>query len=1101
MKKLYTLLTLLISISVFSQVSTVPSTPTANSQITITFNAIGTGLEDYSGAIYAHTGLITSESDSNSDWKNVLTQWNENIEKNKLTKIADNSYTFKISPSVFEFYNVPTTTTISSIAILFRTADGNKKNGPDIFIPLYQEGLNVVFTQPSPNSVYTLNDLVTINAEASLAATLELFIDGNSISTITNSTLLNTTHSFTTTGNHRLKIIATINGQRKEATTNIFIKSPTQNQQKPVGITYGTTINPDNSVSFLLKAPEKETVFLIGDFNNWQLDSAYQLAKDGIDFWLTIPNLDPNTEYAYQYLIDYEIKVCDPYSEKILDQWTDKYIKEGNYPNLKEYPNNFTEGYVSTFTINETPYTWAITDFKKPAQDNLIIYELHLRDFTKSDSFREAITKLDYLENLGINAIELMPINEFEGADSWGYNPALYMALDKAYGTKNDFKKFVDACHKRGIAVLADVVFNHSFGQSPMAQMYWNSNTNKPASNNPWYNVDHNLVDNTAAHWGSDFNHESPHTTAFFKDVLSYWMSEYKVDGFRFDFTKGMSNTKYYGSNNWASTYDQSRIDILKNYADYIWAQNPSNKAYVIFEHLADNSEEKVLANHGIMLWGNMNHNFNQNTQGYNNSTDISWISYKKRGWNNPTLVGYMESHDEERIMYKNLTYGNSSGDYNVKNLSTSLSRMETAGAFLFGIPGPKMIWQFGELGYDKSIDLDGRTSRKPVLWEYENDNARKQVYNTWATFAKFKQSLPAFTTDNFDLNVSGLTKSILLKHAEGDVLIVGNFDVTEKSFNVTFSKTGTWYEYFTGQEKVINTNTTQNITLKPGEYKMYSSLKLEDPRGGTSKDDSDGDGIVDTLDQCPNTYPGSTVNEHGCAIFNMPSNNFTVLVLGETCPEQYNGVITISSVLNYNFTTTIDGTPYDFTNHLTVENLDPGTYEFCIRINQYGYEQCFEVTVKAGTNLLGKVSLSKKSSTSTIKLQTGTAPYFIKINGKKLFETHETTFDIPVKHGDLIEVSSSKLCEGTLTQKIAIFNTLTAYPNPTENRITIAVPDTKKTSILVAIYNSQMQLMYQEQQPVIQQEITLDLVSFQKGLYFAKIALEITETVKIIKK
>ena len=76
------------------------------------------------------------------------------------------------------------------------------------------------------------------------------------------------------------------------------------------------------------------------------------------DFWITINNLDTNTEYAYQYLVDYNIKIADPYSEKILDPWTDQYIKDGNYPNLKEYPTNLTTGYVSTFIINEVNYTW-----------------------------------------------------------------------------------------------------------------------------------------------------------------------------------------------------------------------------------------------------------------------------------------------------------------------------------------------------------------------------------------------------------------------------------------------------------------------------------------------------------------------------------------------------------------------------------------------------------------------------------------------------------------------------------------------------------------------------------------------------------------------
>ena len=128
---------------------------------------------------------------------------------------------------------------------------------------------------------------------------------------------------------------------------------------------------------------------LIGDFNNWENNTQYQLKKDTSNpdlFWITLNNLDPNKEYAYQYLVDYTIKIADPYSEKILDPWTDQYIKSGNYPNLKAYPTNLTTGYVSTFLINEPTYSWNVSNFMKPSQNNLIIYELHLRDFTESDS-------------------------------------------------------------------------------------------------------------------------------------------------------------------------------------------------------------------------------------------------------------------------------------------------------------------------------------------------------------------------------------------------------------------------------------------------------------------------------------------------------------------------------------------------------------------------------------------------------------------------------------------------------------------------------------------------------------------------------------------
>ncbi|NOZ04318.1 MAG: hypothetical protein GXO92_06915 [FCB group bacterium] len=101
-----------------------------------------------------------------------------------------------------------------------------------------------------------------------------------------------------------------------------------------------------------------------------------------------------------------------------------------------------------------------------------MIYELLVRDFIDRHDYQTLIDTLDYLEKLGINAIELMPINEFEGNSSWGYNPSFYFAPDKYYGTRQDLKLFIDECHRRGIAVIMDIVLNHTYGQSPLVSGY-----------------------------------------------------------------------------------------------------------------------------------------------------------------------------------------------------------------------------------------------------------------------------------------------------------------------------------------------------------------------------------------------------------------------------------------------------------------------------------------------------------------------------------------------------------------------------------------------------------------------------------------------------
>ncbi|REE80035.1 putative secreted protein (Por secretion system target) [Lutibacter oceani] len=1102
MKKVVLLITLLLTNYVFAQVTTSPALPTANGEITILFDATGTGLDGYTGDVYAHTGVTIN----GERWQNVIESWGNNTTQPKLTRTSTNQFELIITPNVYSFYNVATSETVTELNFVFRSSDGSQQTA-DIFVTLYEEGLNLTFTQPLNGSAYNLNSTITISAEASTNADLELFVNGISQKTTTNTISISTSYKFTSKGTYTLKATATSGSETKETEISVYIKNPTQNQTMPSGVKNGVNDNGDGTITFVLLAPNKTDVLLIGDFNNWAINENYQLYKDGEYFWITLNNLDVNTEYAYQYLVDYNIKIADPYSEKILDPWTDQYIKSDNYPNLKAYPDGLTTGYVSTFKINEENYSWNITDFAKPNQDNLIIYEMLVRDFTESDSYTEAITHLDYLASLGVNAIELMPINEFEGADSWGYNPALYMALDKSYGTKNNFKSFIDACHERGIAVLADVVFNHSYGQSPLVQMYWDALNNRPAADNPWYNQQSNFS-NPDAQWGYDFNHESNYTTSFFKDVLDYWLNEYKLDGFRFDFTKGFSNTPY-GTSSWGSTYDASRITILKNYADHVWNHNSTNKPFVIFEHLADNSEETELANYGIMLWGNMNHGYSQNTMGFNSETDISWISYKQRGWNNPNVVGYMESHDEERLMYKNLEYGNSSGNYNVKNLTTALSREETAGMFFFTIPGPKMIWQFGELGYDYSINTcddgttvsnDCRLSRKPIKWDYQNDVNRKQIFNTWATMIAFKKKYPdVFNSSDFDLNVSGLVKSIVLKHASMDVIIIGNFDVTNKSISTNFTKTGTWFEYFTGEEKSV-TNTAQAFTLAPGEYKMYSTQKLLDPRGGTSTDDSDGDGVIDTEDLCPNTPLGNEVNTTGCTVFSLAATNFTIEAIGETCPDKNNGQINISAEESLNYTVTIAGKKYDFTNSssISANDLSPGTYEFCISVVSNNYEQCYSVVIEEGTIVSGKTSISSK--TATVEITEGTAPYNVFVNNKSVFNTYAPEFTIAIKHGDIVEVKTAVSCEGTYSKKINLFEEIVAYPNPTQGIFEIVLPNSKK-EVIVEIYNIQSQLISSKTYPVLYGKVQLNLENNPTGLYIAKVYLDDPISLKIVKQ
>jgi len=817
--------TLAFAIATSAQVTTSPTLPTASDEVVITFNASSSDLAGYTGDVYAHTGVRIEGS---TTWRYVIGSWGNNTTQPKLTRVAANTYTLLIEESVRKFYNVPDNESIAQMCFVFRSSDASKQT-EDIFVDVVKEGLSVRIKSPDKEKpFYAFGSNVTVDVQANSSTSISLFIDGDEVTT-SSTNQIEYTHTISNYGLQWVKAVAT-DGTEEVADSSYFyvLGGDAPVASLPEGAIPGINVTGTDEVTLVLHDPpaKKEFVFAIGDFSDWLLDEAYLMNRtpDGKHHWLTITGLEPAKEYIYQYWIDGEIKLADPYTEKVSDPWNDKFISSTTYPNLISYPEGKTTGIASVFQIEAEEYQWEATNFVAPPKDELIIYELHIRDFVDDDYIITVLDKLDYLETLGVNAIELMPINEFEGNDSWGYNPSFYFATDKAYGTKNSYKKFIDECHKRGMAVIIDMVLNHSFSQSPLVQMYFDGE--KPTVDNPWYNQ-------TCPHepwcWGYDFDHQSPYTIDFVNRVNEFWLTEFKVDGFRFDFTKGFTNNQ---TGNQGSDYDEQRIGILKTYADYIWEVNPN--AYVILEHFTDNTEERELAEYkasegkGMLIWGNVNHAYSEASMGWLSDSNFNQVSYKQRGYNYPHLVGYMESHDEERMMYKNLTYGNSSNqDHDVKTLGVGITRQKLAGVFFFTIPGPKMIWQFGELGYDYSINYNDRVGRKPVRWDFYDDANRRSLYNLWAELIALRKSFPVFTTNDFSLSVIDAGKRITLLHDDMNVVIVGNFDVTQKNFSFSFPEIGQWFEYFS-QTDIDIQSTNQTITLNPGEFRIYTTSYID---------------------------------------------------------------------------------------------------------------------------------------------------------------------------------------------------------------------------------------------------------------------------------
>ncbi|MGB0930577.1 MAG: alpha-amylase family glycosyl hydrolase, partial [Chitinophagales bacterium] len=791
---------------------------TAEDFVTITFDAKkGNGELAGESTIYAHTGVITSESTAPNDWKYVVSEWGVTDNKVLLTSLGGDKH--QISYNVREYYNVPADETILQLAYVFRNADGSKvgraTDGGDIFIDVAQSsGLQATFAEPFERPyIATLNESFTISVETSEEATISIYVDNLLVAQD-----IGTQAAYEETALEEakkwVKYVASTNTEQVTDSFFYLVQPSNTIETLPEGIEDGITYLNDNSALLSLYAPGKKFVYVIGEFNNWEIDPTYQMkiTPDGNRYWLQMDGLEAGKEYAFQYLVDGFIKIGDPYAEKVLDPWNDQFIPESTYPNLKSYPSGKTTDIVSVFQTAQTPYNWTATDYVRPEQSNLVIYELLIRDFLGSQSYDDLTDTLDYLERLGVNAIELMPIMEFEGNNSWGYNPSYFFAPDKYYGTEDDLKKFIDEAHSRGIAVILDMVLNHAFGQNPLVRLY------PDLDQSPY----HNKIARHPFNVGFDFNHESDATQYFVDRVNKYWLDEYRFDGYRFDLSKGFTQNNTGDDIGAFGQRDDSRIALLKRMADKLWETDPT--AYVILEHFADNNEEKELADYGMMLWGNVNHDYSEAAMGY--SSNLSGVSYKSRNFNSPHLVSYMESHDEERMMYRLLNNGNSNGSYNTQNFETAIERVKMAASFFFTVPGPKMLWQFGEVGYDFSINrcTDGsingncRLSDKPVRWDYYNDENRRSLYDHYRLMIHLKKNYPTFQTDNFNIEVGSTFKTIRLRHDEMDAIIVGNFDVVEKSKLVTFTNFGTWYDFLSGEELEI-TDIFKTINLAPGEF------------------------------------------------------------------------------------------------------------------------------------------------------------------------------------------------------------------------------------------------------------------------------------------
>ena len=839
MKKLTLLLLSVFALTAMAQVTTVPAIIQKgyDGEITIIFNP-NEGNKGMAGATkcYAHTGLITSASSNDGDWKNVVEGWRTNTSKTEMTKDGNNWKL--VIPNIYTFYGVSNSTDIKKLAFVFHDGPGGSKEGKtaenaDIFVELADKGLAVSINDLAEITIQ--NTKVTFTGNATASATLTLKINGETVKTAT-GTQLTHDYTFTKQGNYNIEFTATSGAQTAKATAFTCVpKAPTK-ANRPAGIVNGIYYDKGNPNKVTLctyagsKTEPAKNVFVVGDFNNWTISNDYQLkqANDSAYFWIELTGLTSGKEYAMQYVVvradGKVVRISDLYSEKLLhsdDKWITGYTSK--------YPEK-ADGYVTVIHPGKPAFNWssATLNFKRPNKNNLVIYEVWVYDHTPQRNIKGLIDRLDYIEDLGVNAVELMPITEFDGNDSWGYSPNHFFALDKQYGTSDELKTFIDECHKRGIAVILDMVFNHATGLNPMNKLY---PYGTDLSKNPWFNATAPHSDNVYEDW----NHDFVPTKTMFTRSLAYWLTEYKVDGFRMDLSHGLCGTK-------ANT---SVGNIKHYYENGVKAVSPD--AYMILEHWGANmgSERPQLVNAGMMCWDNTTNAYYQTAMGWlKDGDDLSSA-------NKDNYVTYCESHDEERAFFKAKQWGN--GDLKT-NEEARAARVPLNMAFLTMLNGPKMFYHFAELGFDysKYQNAQGKWGKNDygitselgadydckMQAKYRPEAWMKAPHCRHAAFKKVGQTIqlrtrliPEVFEGSPTASSLGSGKSLRTIQWGSNVFVAGNFGVTgNQTVNIP---SGSWYNYFEQKKQTATT-----ITLAPGEYVILTGKECKLPAITTDLED-----------------------------------------------------------------------------------------------------------------------------------------------------------------------------------------------------------------------------------------------------------------------
>ena len=525
-----------------------------------------------------------------------------------------------------------------------------------------------------------------------------------------------------------------------------------------------------SSIEFNLFAPNNKGAALIGSFSNWK-DIPMEKGEDR--YFRTYVELEDGV-YTYKFRVQSQSPNLEP------EQWVE--VIDPYATDVDEAEHNGRVRVKDGQRIIDT-YVWQHDDKLLPDNHELVIYELHIADFTggevdpdKRGKYVDAIEKLDYLRELGINAIELMPVNEYPGDYSWGYKVRHFFATESSYGSTEDLKRFIDECHARGIRVIMDGIYNHTDEECPLMLI----------DRNYWYYEYMHYPEDPANYWGPEFNYENYDEKLGIKpaweyigDVVRFWIREYHIDGIRFDAVRQLANYEF--------------LDWLAKEAKKAAAKKPF---YTIAEHIPDTNT--VVGPEGPMdaCWHESFRYFvlpHITGETFELEKLKEVLDPRRQGYAATThVVNYLATHDRQHVMRE-------LGDRSIFD-EAAFKRAKLGAVLLITAMGVPMLWMGEEFGEHKRKS-ETVTQPKKIAWPLLSRDLNRDLFEFYKHLIALRKQSTALQSNNIEFFHENPDSKVLAYARQNDsserVVVVANFsDQHLAGYRVSnFPAPGTWRE------------------------------------------------------------------------------------------------------------------------------------------------------------------------------------------------------------------------------------------------------------------------------------------------------------------